>query len=79
MSGAVFAFLSGFAVEALSVWWVHFSERGRVVPLGLCSAAQAVALSWGIGETHGWQRLIFVAGFSCGAMFAVRWKNVALR
>jgi hypothetical protein len=77
LSTHAITFLSGFANEAVAVFWVHNAEHGRVLGIGLCSTIQAVALIVGIGESVRDKRYrpTFVAGYACGAMAAVVLKG----
>jgi len=74
-------FASGFANEAMAVFWVHNSERGYALRTGLCSAVQALALVVGIGESvHEWRYApAFVAGYALGATAAVAVKKRGAR
>ena len=65
-----YTFLLGY----LSVWWIYFSERGKIIHLGICSLLQGILLSIVIGEVHE-SRIIFVIGFTCGTMLSVWQKN----
>jgi hypothetical protein len=66
-------FLSGFAYEALAVGWVHHAERGHAAFTGLFSAAQALALVFGVGESvRDWRFApSFIIGHALGAASAV--------
>jgi hypothetical protein len=75
--GHAIAFVSGFANEAVAVFWVHHSERGNVLGTGVCSSLQAIALVAGIGEgIRDWHHgLAFIVGYTSGAMAAVCMKG----
>jgi hypothetical protein len=83
VAGSALAVLSGFALEAIGVAWVHYSERDKPAMTGALSAVQASALVLGIGE--GIRGLAtgscFVLGYALGAYVAVRvkaylrWRN----
>lgn len=72
-------FASGFTVECVSVFWVHFSERGRPLATALCSMAIGTAQVFGIGESvRDWHfGPAFVAGYGCGTAAAVWLKGRA--
>ena len=47
----VLTFLSGAAVEATAVAWVHYSTAGAALAAGAFSMLQAAAMVFGIGES----------------------------
>lgn len=74
-------FASGFANEAVAVYWVHHAERGHALRTGFCSAVQAIAVVVGVGESvHDWRYApAYVIGYATGAALAVRVKSRAQR
>lgn len=72
-----YAFVSGFVIEFVAVFWVHFSARGKRWRAGGMSAIQAIALVYGItlsGQSHVICGL-FVVGYALGSVAAVSLKG----
>jgi hypothetical protein len=69
------AFVSGFADEGLSVFWVHHAAKGNAFSSGLYSGLQAIARVVGIGESiHDWRYgPAYVLGYGLGSSVAVLW------
>ncbi len=68
------AFTGGAVSEAMCLWWVAASERGRAGVAAVFSMLYAVAIERGVGEAiHTLPgELSFVAGFGIGTYFAVK-------
>jgi hypothetical protein len=71
------AFAGGAVSEAMCLWWVAASERGRAGVAALFSMAYAVAIERGVGEAiHTLPgELSFIAGFGIGTYFAVKIRS----
>ncbi|HEY8097914.1 MAG TPA: hypothetical protein VIE65_17795 [Methylobacter sp.] len=70
-------FISGFFYEWTSVYWTHYSEKNQAFKAGLASAAQALTLIFGVGESiHNWKHIpFFVLGYATGSYSAVKVKS----
>ncbi len=77
MLGYMTAFFGGFFLEALAVFWVHYSERNQRLKLTCISALQAIALVAGVGESvDNWQHgCVFIIGYALGANAAIYLKK----
>ena len=66
-------FLSGAAVEATAVAWVHYSTTGHALLAGTFSMLQAAAMVFGIGEAVGerFMGTAFVLGYGIGTAVTV--------
>lgn len=73
MMRAALVFLSGAAVEATAVFWVHYSEDGRPFVAGAFSMLQATAMVFGIGEAvrDRYAAPAFVLGYGAGTALAI--------
>ena len=69
-------FVSGFVIETTSVFWTHYSERGRALHAAAFSALQALTLVFGVGASvESWHRAVFfVAGYALGSYVAIKFK-----
>lgn len=68
-------FLCGFVIEAVAVFWTHFSERGRAWQAALFSVLQASALL-SLSVCNTWPlRAAFVFGYALGSVVAVKVKE----
>jgi hypothetical protein len=69
----VLTFLSGAAVEATAVFWVHYSSHGQAFAAGAFSMLQAMAMVFGIGESvrDRYAAPAFVLGYGAGTAVAV--------
>jgi hypothetical protein len=75
-----FAFVSGFVIEAVAVFWVHYSERGRKWSAGAMSALQATALFYGAhSDSSAKIAACFIAGYALGSVAAVSLKSAQRR
>ena len=74
---ACLVLLCGFTYDALGVFWVHFSERGRAGETAACSMVQGAVLVTGIFETVRDFRMaaFLVAGYGLGTFVAVTVKK----
>jgi hypothetical protein len=71
-----FAFVSGFVIEAVAVFWVHYSERGRKWSAGAMSALQATALFYGAhSDSSAKIAACFIVGYALGSVCAVTAKE----
>lgn len=77
MSALIVAFVGGFVIETMCVFWVHYSERERATATALCSMSIAIAQVLGLGEAvrDAWAAPFYVAGFGAGTYLAVRFKR----
>lgn len=68
---------SGLLFESTSVFWTHYSERGNAIGAATCSAIQAGALVFGVGESvQDWRMApLFIIGYAAGSFFAVKVKG----
>jgi hypothetical protein len=68
------AFAGGAVSEAMCLWWVSASERGRAGVAACFSMGYAVAIERGVGEAiHTLPgEVSFVAGFGFGTYMAVK-------
>ena len=71
------AFSGGAISEAMCLWWVSASERGRAGVAAMFSMGYAVAIERGVGEAiHTLPgEVSFVAGFGFGTYMAVRLRR----
>lgn len=77
MPPAAIAFLGGAVYEASAVAWVHYSETLAPWRAAMFSGLCAWALVSGIGESVKDPAIApwFVAGYSVGTFFAVKWNG----
>ncbi len=76
----VITFVSGFAIEAACVFWVHHSERGEAGKTAFFSSIVGMAQVLGIGESirDPWSGIAFVAGYASGTYLTVRFLKKKL-
>jgi hypothetical protein len=76
MSDLLLVFLGGFALESISVFWVHTAQKNLKWRASGFSALQACALL-SITECTNWpQRIAFVAGYTLGSAAAIQAKQM---
>lgn len=77
----VVAFTGGAVSEAMCLYWVSASERGRAGLAAVFSMLYALAIERGVGEAiHTLPgEISFVAGFGFGTYAAVRFKAYWLK
>jgi hypothetical protein len=73
MKRIALVFLSGAAVEATAVAWVHYSTTGHALAAGAFSMLQAAAMVFGIGESvhDRFAGPAFVLGYGVGTAATV--------
>lgn len=74
----IVAFLSGAAIEACCVGWVHYSERGKALQTAAFSALIGIADVTGMADAitkRGAYAIAFVIGYTIGTYVTVRIKG----
>lgn len=71
------AFTSGFIVDAFSVFWTHYAEKGKPGMAALCGVLIAGGICIGVGSSVQDWRLgaAYALGFGVGAYVAVLAKE----
>jgi hypothetical protein len=75
---AFLTFLSGFTIDFIFVYWVHYSERNKAYHTAVCAFIVGIAQVFGIGESihNSVMGFLFAFGYSIGAYVAVKRKTI---
>lgn len=70
-------FLCGAAYECGCVFWVHYSEKGKIIPAIIWSCFNALVTVIGLGEALHRPLFIlaYVIGFGTGTGIAIKLKS----
>lgn len=70
-------FCAGAFVEGVSVFWVHYSERGKASVSALFSCLGAAMFVFGVDKSlrDHWLEVLFVLGYGAGSYLAIKIKD----